>query len=236
MKLKLIYSFTVFLLFNQCIYAYAQPSQFQNLTALSLEAENFLKNKDFSSPYPAQIEIKRISEKIKLKKCISPITFDFANKRKKTGHTLLKASCSSPVNWRINLPVKITVFQDVLVLKQPVIRSQTIDNDDIIVKKMNVSQLTKGYYTHINQLNQLETKRNLKALTVLSPSHLKAKRLIQSGQQVTLQLNYSGIGVKASGTALQSASKGQRIKVRNNSSLKIIEGIVTSNSIVQVNL
>ena len=60
--------------------------------------------------------------------------------------------------------------------------------------------------------------------------------MIKSGQQVTLELNYLGLGIKVSGTALQSASKGQLIKVRNNNSLKTVEGTVKSAGVVIVNL
>lgn len=236
MKLKFTYSFALFFILINSSLVSAQIIAFENLTALSLKAENFIKNIEIDSDYPVIVNIKPISKKLKLKKCNSPIIFEFNNQRKKTGNTLLRVSCNSPTKWRMHLPVQITSFQDVLVLKQPVLRSQTIDESDIVVKKMNEKHLMRGYYTHVDQLKNLETKRNLKGNTILSPSNLKIRHLIKSGQQVTVQLFDSGIGVKASGTALHSGSKGQRIKVRNNSSLKIIEGVVKSANIVQVNL
>lgn len=235
MKINLIYSFAFIFAQPSMLHASAQNITYENLTAIEIMAENFIKNSDLGSPYPAIINVKPISKKLKLKKCKQDILIEF-NNSKKSGNTLLKISCLSPVKWRMHLPVNITLFQDVLVLKNSAIKSQTIDEDDIIVKKMSQKYLMRGFYTHIEQLKQLETKRNLKANTLLSPTNLKARKLIKSGQQVTLQLNYQGLGIKASGTALQSASKGQLIKVRNNSSLKIIEGTVTSAGVVQVNL
>jgi len=236
MNLKFIYSFSIIFCLPISLAAVASSNDFENLTALKLNAELFIKNNDLDSPYPIIINIKSISKKLKLKKCGQPLEYEFNNSRKKSGNTLIRVSCHSQVKWRMNLPVNITLFQDVLVLKHPVIRSQSIDEDDVIVKKMNERFLIRGYYTHVDQLRQLESRRDLKAATVLSPSNLKAKLLIKSGQQVTLQLNYSGIGVKVSGTALHSASKGQLIKVRNNNSLKTVEGTVKSAGIVQVNL
>lgn len=223
------------MLLNSSLVA-AKNNNFENLTSLVLKAENFIKNIGIDSPYPITVSIKPLSKKLKLKQCLQPINFEFNNERKKTGNTLLRVSCSSPTKWRMHLPVKITTFQDVLVLRQPVIRSQTIDENDVIVKKMNEKYLLRGYYTHAEQLKNLEAKRNLKGDTILSPRNLKIRHLIKSGQQVTVQLFNSGIGVKVSGTALHSASKGQRIKVRNNSSLKTVEGIVKSANTVQVHL
>jgi len=236
MNLKIIYSFMIILALLFSLTAKASVNVFENLTSLKINAELFIKNNDLESPYPINIDIKPISKKLKLKKCGHPLDFEFNNLHKKSGHTLIKVSCHAPVKWRMNLPVTITLYQDVLVLKHPVIRSQSIDEEDVIVKKMNAKYLVRGYYTQIDQLRQLETRRDLKASTILSPSNLKAKLLIKSGQQVTLQLNYSGLAIKVSATALHSASKGQLIKVRNNNSLKIVEGIVKSAGVVQVNL
>ncbi len=236
MNLKLIYSFITFFILVASMPNHAKQSAFENLTALALKAELFIKNNTLESPYPAIIHVKPISKKLKLKACQSEIAFEFSNERKKSGDTLIKASCQSPVKWRINLPVSITLFQDVLILKKPVIRGQSIDEDDVIVKKMNEKYLARGFYTQTEQLQLLEAKRNLKASTILSPTNLKPKQLIKSGQQVIITLNATGIGIKVSGTALHSASKGQLIKVRNNSSLKTVEGKVLSDTTVLVNL
>lgn len=236
MKFKIIYSFAFILMLPLLLQASMPNVAYENLKSIELLAEKHIKNSNLDSPYPAIINVKPISKKLKLKKCNQALHIEFNNDNKKSGNTLLKISCQTPVKWKMHLPVNITLYQDVLVLKNPIIKSQSIDDDDVIVKKMNQKYLMRGFYTHSDQLKLLESKRNLKADTILSPSNLKAKMLIKSGQQVTLQLNYSGLDIKATGTALQSASKGQLIKVRNNNSLKTVEGTVKSAGVVQVNL
>ncbi len=236
MKLNLFFSFAFILVLSNSALASSANHQFENLMSLQIQAENFIKNSALDSPYPAIISIKKINSRLKLKQCNTDVHIEYNNQHKKSGNTLLKLSCVSPVKWRMHLPVNITLFQDVLVLKNPVTRSQIIDESDVIVKKTNEKYLIKGFYTHLEQLRYLETKRELKSGTILSPSNLKAKKLIKSGQQVTLQLNASGLGIKVSATALHSASKGQLIKVRNNNSLKVIEGTVKDAGLVFVNL
>ncbi|MFT5739672.1 MAG: flagella basal body P-ring formation protein FlgA [Gammaproteobacteria bacterium] len=49
-------------------------------------------------------------------------------------------------------------------------------------------------------------------------------------------MKYKGIEIKSSGQALQSASLGQLVKVRNNQSQKIVEGVVSGDSQVQVRI
>lgn len=236
MNTKYIYSFVILFLFGSYAAADTKIKTYENLTKLLLESEKFIKNSHLDSEYPVSIKIKPISKRMKLVQCEHPINYQYSNETKTSGNTLLKVSCSSPVKWRFHLPVSITLYHDVLVLNKPVIRGQSIDEEDVRVKKIDAKYLTKGFYTHVDQLRLLESKRNLKKDIILSPSHLKHKQLIKSGQQVTLLVEDMGIAIKASGTALQSASKGQLIKVRNNSSLKTVEGIVIRNGLVKINL
>ncbi len=60
--------------------------------------------------------------------------------------------------------------------------------------------------------------------------------MVKSGQNVTLILDYKGINIRTSGKALRSAGMGQLVKVRNSTSQKIVEGIVTGEGLVKVNL
>lgn len=218
-----------------CGAAQVKTVEFENLLSLKIKAEKFIKNSHLNEQYPLDIEIKPINNKLKLRQCDSKLEFTYSNLNKVSGNTLLKVSCNNPVSWKLNLPVKIGIFRDVLTLKSPVLRGQNIDSSMVIVKKLNQLNLKRGFYTHVDQLKLLQSRRNLKANTVLNPSNLKAKNLVEAGQQVTVVLNQLGFGIKISATALQSASNGQRVKVRNNSSLKTIEGIVNSNGYVLVN-
>ncbi|MBL7005276.1 MAG: flagellar basal body P-ring formation protein FlgA [Gammaproteobacteria bacterium] len=236
MKLKNIVSFLIIICCLQTSYAKTPTNQYEALTSIVMKAENFIENNYLESTYPPIIQIKPISKRMKLAQCHEGLSIQFNNNSKQFGNTLLKINCKGPVHWSMKLPVKITLFQDVLVLKNAVIKSQSIDVNDIIVKKVDRKELVRGYFSHVSQLKRLQTKRNLTAGTILSPSNLKAKQLVKTGQQVTIFYSAFGMGIKATGTALNSASKGQLIKVRNNSSSKVIEGIVASEGVVKAHL
>ncbi len=60
--------------------------------------------------------------------------------------------------------------------------------------------------------------------------------MVRSGQQVTLVLDYKGLQIKSTGTALRSASLGEIVKVRNNQSLRVVEGIVSGDALVRVSI
>jgi len=86
------------------------------------------------------------------------------------------------------------------------------------------------------RLRRLQAKRNLASNSILNSANVAPKLLVTSGQKVTIILKINGLHIKSTGLALQSASLGQLIKVRNTQSNKIVEGTVSSEGQVSVTL
>jgi flagellar basal body P-ring formation protein FlgA len=208
----------------------------QSLTSIQLQAESFLANYPYQSPYPVQFRITPLDPRLNLNACASALQISFTRNDKISGNTSLKVSCPEPTNWKIHLPVSVDLFDDVLVTRIPLVRGHAISKKDVKFRKTNVSNLNRGYFRHLDDLKKLQVKQNLPANRVLNSSNLEARELIKSGQKVTIILKFKGLQVKSNGEALQSASEGDLIKVRNTESRKIIQGIVSADGQVQVSL
>lgn len=211
-------------------------AQRQSLASIQLQAESFLANYPYQSPYPVEFKLSRMDPRLKLNACASNLEISFTRQDKVYGNTSLDIRCPNPTSWNIHLPVRVDLYDDVLVSRQPLVRGQAPGSDDVKLRKVNVSTLTRGYFRHPDDLHNLQVKNNLSADMVLNPSNLSPRKLIKSGQKVTIVLNFKGLQVKSSGEALNAASEGQLIKVRNSGSSKIIQGIVSANGQVIVGL
>jgi flagella basal body P-ring formation protein FlgA len=82
----------------------------------------------------------------------------------------------------------------------------------------------------------MQAARNLKSGAILTTANLQARNLVESGQRITIVLDFQGLSVKTSGMALQSAALGQTVKVRNLQSQRVVEGIVSGSAEVRVSL
>jgi flagella basal body P-ring formation protein FlgA len=65
---------------------------------------------------------------------------------------------------------------------------------------------------------------------------VESQKLVKRGQQVVLLAQTSSIIVKMSGKAMADGAAGEKIKVKNLSSDRVIEGIVTENGSVRTNV
>ncbi len=214
----------------------ARAADFQSLASIRLQAEQFVMSWPYESPYPARFRAGNLDSRLRLKACAAPLEIDFANRDRVYGNTALVIRCPVNTTWKLHLPVSIEVFADVAVAANPLVKGQILDAAAIKMQKTNVARLKNGYFAETRALAGLEARRNLRSGTVLTPRNLQPRLLVKSGQQVTLVLDYRGLQVKSSGQALQSARMGQRVRVRNSQSQRIVEGVVSGEGLVKITI
>jgi flagella basal body P-ring formation protein FlgA len=90
--------------------------------------------------------------------------------------------------------------------------------------------------TDINSLKGHVAKRNVRKGEIIKPFLAVKSKLIKRGQQVTIIAETGGIKVRMTGKAMNDASSGERVRVKNNNSKRIIEGTAVNRGIVKINL
>lgn len=211
-------------------------AEFQSLQSIRMHAEDYIQQYPYETPYSPRIQISNLDPRLRLKACQQALKMSFARTDKTHGNTALNVSCEGKNRWKLLLPAQIELYDDVLVLTKAVQKGQIIDRNLVRLQKKNISRLNNGYFSQISDITGLESRRNLSRGTILTPTGLVPKLLVKSGQRVTLILNYRGLQVQSNGIALQSARRGEVIRVRNSHSSKIVEGIVSGEAQVRVNI
>ena len=230
------FSATGVILLAGSILAPLGASEIQSLASIRLQAEQFILNYSYASPYAPRFQLGKLDSRLRLRRCPETLDIEFARPERTYGNTALLVRCPAKPAWKIHLPARIEIFEDVVVAAKALLRGQKIDSSVVSYEKRNVARLNNGYYTKTSALGELEARRNLSRGTVLSPANLSPRLLVRSGQQVTLVLNYRGLQIKSTGQALQSASLGEVVRVRNSQSMRVVEGVVAGEATVRVSL
>lgn len=210
--------------------------EFQSLASIRMQIESFIMSYPYTSPYPPRVRLGNLDSRLRLKACPEQLSIRFARSNMVSGNTAILVRCDQESGWKIHLPVSIDVFDNVVVAAKPLLKGQYIDSAAVDFKKHNIARLKNGYYSKDSNLDQLAARRNLAPGTVLTPANVSARLLVRSGQQVSLVLDYNGMQIRSSGEALQSASLGEVVKVRNSQSRKVVEGVVSGEGQVRINL
>ncbi len=142
--------------------------------------------------------------------------------------------CPETGSWSLYVPVTLSISRQVVVAAQTLRSGDTLTAATLSLSERDISSLPYGYYQHVDAVVGQVLKRSISANQVIVPSALTRAKLISRGQSVTLLNRLGGIEIRARGRALVDGAANERIQVRNDSSGRIIEGIVKSADIVEV--
>ena len=139
---------------------------------------------------------------------------------------MIGVKCESPAPWTVYVSVKVMAMRDVVITRQALPAKHVLTEQDVVMTSMDIGQLRQVPIRQISDIIGRQLKRSVAMGAVLSHSQLKKQKLVRRGQQVTLFSQTGSIQVKMAGIALADAVLGEKIKVKNSRSQRIIEGIV----------
>lgn len=136
--------------------------------------------------------------------------------------------CPGADGWTVRIPVQLQVFRQVLVVVRPLQRGDGVRTDDVRNEERDITRLGYGYVSDMHDLEGRTLSRALGAGSVLTPGALGGRSAVKAGDQVQLISRLDGIEVRASGIALGGGDSGSRLRVRNGSSGKVVDAMVTA--------
>jgi flagella basal body P-ring formation protein FlgA len=184
-------------------------------------------------PASAQLSGGALDPRLRLPACENMPVADPPNLR--GAQTSVSVRCTQPA-WTVYVPVRISDLRPVVVLDQAVGHGETLGAGRLSLQTRDVATLPFGYFASLDEAAVLEARRALPAGAVLTPNDARPPQLVKRGQTVTVIGRSGGIEVRADGTAMGNGARGERVRVRNASSKRIVEGVVTANGVVEIRL
>ncbi|GMR19917.1 MAG: hypothetical protein BMS9Abin36_0512 [Gammaproteobacteria bacterium] len=230
--------FTIFVLLSSCftpIPAMAKDQKLESPSRIVKSAEHFVRNKLIGHYDDAKITIMPVDKRLRLTRCQRNFEFFFAQE-KYLGNTSVGVRCPDYKPWTIYVPVSISAYDEIWVMKESLNRGNIISVDHIIKERRDLSRHPQGFITNVNEIIGMAARRRLRSGLVLRPVLLEKPKIIKRGDTVTILAKSKGLEVRMTGKALMNGADGQRIRVRNTLTRKIIHGVVTANGIIRVNL
>jgi len=130
--------------------------------------------------------------------------------------------------------VNIEVLTDMVVTKRPLRRYQMITEDDIYLKKMDLSKMKSNAVSAFEEVLGKRTKRAIKTNEVLRTDHIELPPLVRRGDVVSIIAESNGLRITALGEVRKKGCRGERIKVLNLDSKKCIYANVLDSNTVRV--
>lgn len=128
----------------------------------------------------------------------------------------------------------IEVLTDVVVTTKPIGRYKPITNDDICIQTKDLSELQSNVITSYEEALGKRAKRTINANVILRTDLIEAPPLVKYGDIVSIIAESGSLKVTALGKVKQKGFRGDRIKVINIDSKKVIYARVLDSNTVEV--
>ncbi len=184
----------------------------------------------------AQIVMEPLDGRLRLQACGSDLEAFSNNRKIGLGKQTIGVKCNSPVAWTVYVPATVKLFRPVVVVARPLAMNHVITKSDLKVESLDIGSLRKGYINNPRHIIGQQLKYPLAIGTVINPNSLRPKKIIQRGELIMLVAAAGLMEVRMSGTALSDGSLGQKVRVKNLSSKRVVEGVVDGPGVVKVTM
>ncbi len=149
----------------------------------------------------------------------------WANANSTSGsHVVVGVKCASPV-WQVFLPAQISEWQNVWVASRPLARGHRLSTGDLVRRPVERMRLRGDLLSDVAAATGSALRQAVGAGEPLSRRQICA---VCRGETVDIRADGGGFQVNMQGIAETDGSLGERIRVRNSSSRRVVSGEITA--------
>lgn len=180
----------------------------------------YLKNNIFVSPDDLSINVTSFSRE--------PFKKDIVN-------FLLTIVSSQGDTQKVVVNANVEEWKNIPVANRQIYKGEVVNENDFIMARMNLSKLPKNSFDLKKEIIGKEAIRNINKGDIFSNNSLIIPPIIRNGEKVKIVYNSPLLSATVTGIALQDGGVSEKIKIKNDSSNKILEGYIVEQGLVRVN-
>ncbi|MEL6302966.1 MAG: flagellar basal body P-ring formation chaperone FlgA [Pseudomonadota bacterium] len=167
----------------------------------------------------------RLDSNLRVRRCDEPLVTRYPGPTDGPRVTV-GVSCRGNQQWQVYVSVRTIAWQPIVVLSGHFSRGHRLTAADLRLRRVDISTMSLGYFADPNMVVGRTLTRSLPEGSVVTPAAVSDRTDVHKGQTVTLIASIRGARIKMSGEALADGAIGQRVRVRNQSSGRTVEGTI----------
>ncbi len=188
-------------------------------------AERFVETQ-ISPPKNGKLELiaRELDSRLQLSDCPSPLEASIPGRQALNKSVTVLLSCTEE-NWQVYVPVEIHLMTPIVVAKRPLDRGLILNKNDLGIQMVNARFQRGQTYTNVNILIGSKVKR---VVGIGKPLQGNDICMVCRNDSVIITAQKEGLNIVAKGTALSDGALGEKIKVRNIKSKRILDAKISA--------
>lgn len=212
----------------------ATQAQAYTLLQLKQEVASFLaENYSNSNHERIEVNVGAVDKRLRIGSCDQALAMNTQDNSGLGGNITVNVQCKGRSAWSVHVPAQVYIFAKVPVAARPLNRGDLISGADISEEILNISLIRQEFLASPSAAIGKEVKRNINQGDPLRSAHVDAPTAIKRGDSIALASSVGAIRVVTTGTALSDGRIGQKIRVRNTQSTRVVSARVTGSGQAQ---
>ncbi|MBL4782142.1 MAG: flagellar basal body P-ring formation protein FlgA [Porticoccaceae bacterium] len=212
----------------------AEESKFQAIDTIKAAAKTFLNgHRDIRGLANTTVKIGHLDARLTLPNCNTALEAFLPPGANVSGKTTIGVRCQGLRPWTLYVPASVTTVTTVLIANAPLRRGHLVGAEDIARQTKDIRSLNRAYLSKPQQVIGKVLKKNLANGALFTSAVLTEPHIIEKGQQVSLQAGSHGLKVNVTAIALNDGAVGEKIRVKNLSSGKVVGGTILVSGVVR---
>ncbi|WP_047045954.1 flagellar basal body P-ring formation chaperone FlgA [Vibrio mexicanus] len=151
-----------------------------------------------------------------------------------TGRLRFTLSCpDEAAPWSIQAQAYVDGELAAVYAAQTIAKDAVIQADDLRLGTISLSTLNRGVVTDPKRIIHQRAQRQIRQGQLVAPERVSEPFIVQRGDKVIMEAKGEDFAASMAGIALENGFLNQQIRVRNNSSGKVIKAVVVEHGKVQ---
>lgn len=211
------------------------PGATVDAAAVRAAALTFLQRQEFAGG-DAEVTVAELDARLRLAPCNQPLAAHWAPGSRKIGAVTVAVRCTTSGGWSVMVQGSVRVRLSVVTAARAVLPGTVLGKDDVTVAAMDITDRTNQFLTKTDDALGKRVARALAPGEMVNPSALTNPVLVRRGAEVIVRARTGELEIQASGKALSDGAVGQRVRVQNVTSLRIVEGWVMADGSVSISM
>lgn len=210
-----------------------QTASFENHETIYAAAREFI-DQSLSSEH--ETSFAPLDQRLQLIACDQPLTAQSNTPSIKPGRNSIGVKCNGAKSWSLYVSAQVKIFEDVVMLKQPVQRGEVLTADHLQLSHQDTSLLRSTFIRDLNSVINKQAAHNLPQDAILNERDITQAIIIKRGEHVAITSGSPYLSIQMQGLAMMDGIQGQTIRIKNVTSGRIVSGLVTKPGVVAVGL
>lgn len=208
---------------------------YHDLDQIRQAVSSFLSQRSGDDP-DTRVVVNQLDQRLRMNLCEKPLQPWLPSSSKLLGPTTVGVRCVGTSPWTLYVSARIERYTELQVAARPLGRGEIVTPEDLRTERQDVSRLRSGYFRRAAEIIGKVVRRPVSAGNPVRPAQVEDSYLVKRGQRVVMIARNGGFSVRMQGKALADGAAGDTIRIKNTSSERVVEGIVSESGLVEVSL